>query len=68
MQHTVYTQNPSNILRYVFKEQRWNPKEVIFMAFLIAIEGYSRFLGFIDFYLRDKNPFIWDISTSTKHM
>lgn len=68
MQHQVFTQSPANILHYVFKDQKWNPKEAIFMMLLICVEGYSRFLGVIDFYLRDKNPFIWDISASTKHM
>lgn len=68
MRHQVYTQSPSNILHYVFKDQKWNPKEIIFMMLLILVEGYARFLGAVDFYLRDKNPFIWDISASTKHM
>jgi poly-beta-1,6-N-acetyl-D-glucosamine synthase len=68
MQHEVYTQSSANIMHYVLKSQKWNPKEVIFMFLLITVEGYARFLGLIDFYLRDKNPFIWDISTSTKHM
>jgi len=68
MQHAVYTQSSSNIMHYVLKSQKWSPKEVIFMSLLIFVEGYSRFLGVIDFYLRDKNPFIWDISVSTKHM
>jgi poly-beta-1,6-N-acetyl-D-glucosamine synthase len=68
MQHAVFTQSSKNIMHYVLKSQSWNPKEVIFMSLLILVEGYSRMLGLVDFYLRDKNPFIWDISTSTKHM
>ncbi len=66
--HEVATQSSSRILKYVLQNQKWNPKEIIFMLLLIAIEGYSRFAGMIDFYLRDKNPFIWDISLTTKRM
>lgn len=66
--HEVATQSSSRILKYVLENQKWNPKEIIFMLLLIAIEGYSRFAGMIDFYLRDKNPFIWDISLTTKRM
>ncbi len=68
MRHEVSTQNPSNIINYVLKYQRWSPKEVIYMTMLIGIEGYARFMGMIDYYLKDKNPFIWDISETTKQM
>ncbi|NOG46161.1 MAG: glycosyltransferase [Calditrichaeota bacterium] len=68
MGHHVFTQSSGNIFGYVLKSQKWNPKHIIFMGLLISVEGYSRFMGMIDFYLRDKNPFVWDISKSTKHM
>ena len=68
MGHAVFTQKPTNILKYVIEDQKWTPKALLFTGLLIALEGYARFMGMIDFYLRDKNPFIWDISQSTKHM
>jgi glycosyltransferase involved in cell wall biosynthesis len=68
MQHEVSTQNPSRILKYVLKYQKWSPKEILYMFFLVVIEGYARTMGMIDYYLKDKNPFIWDISKSTKIM
>jgi hypothetical protein len=68
MRHEVSTQNALNIIGYVLKCQRWTPKDVIYMTLLIGIEGFARFRGMIDYYFKDKNPFIWDISTSTKDM
>jgi len=68
MGHTVTTQKGLKILQTTLKLQRWTPREIWFMGWLILIETYSRFMGMIDFYLRDKNPFIWDISLTTKKM
>ncbi len=68
MGHEVFTKKSSNIIRYVLKNMKWTPKEIVFTATLALVEAYSRFMGMFDFYLRDKNPFIWDISKTTKHM
>ncbi len=66
--YQVTTQNPSRIFKMVLKSQKWNIKETFYMVGLISLEGLARFLGMLDFYLRDKNPFIWDISLTTKHV
>jgi poly-beta-1,6-N-acetyl-D-glucosamine synthase len=66
MRHEVSTGKSSSILRYVLKYQRWTPKEVIYMSGLMIIEAYSRLMGLVDYYIKDKNPFIWDIARSTK--
>lgn len=68
MGYKVATARPQNIWHYVLKCQRWSFKEVLYMAALIMVEGYSRFMGRIDYYLKDKNPYIWDIADSTKRM
>ncbi|RMH63268.1 MAG: glycosyltransferase [Calditrichaeota bacterium] len=68
MGHAVYTQKPGNILKYIRRSQQWTPKAMLYTFLLMALEAYARFMGFIDFYLRDKNPFIWDISQSTKNI
>jgi len=67
MGHEVSTQSPKNIFHYVLKHQRWSPKEITYMMILVIIEGYSRFLGMVGYYIKDKNPFIWDIAASTKN-
>ncbi len=66
--HQVATYKPAKILKFVLRQQRWTPKAVIYTGLLIFIEAYARMAGAIDFYLRDKNPFIWDISATTKKM
>ena len=66
--YEVSTQKLGNIFPNVLSTQRWTPKEVLFMLFLMIIEAYSRFMGMFDFYLRDKNPYIWDISETTKQI
>jgi glycosyltransferase involved in cell wall biosynthesis len=68
MGHAVFTQNSSNIFKYVLKSQQWNLRSLIYMSLLMVVEAYSRGMGLIDFYLRDKNPFVWDISKTTKRM
>lgn len=66
MRYRVATSNSCSILKYVFKYQKWTPGETVFMMFLLIIESYSRLLGMFDYYLKDKNPFMWDIATTTK--
>ena len=66
--HKVATMKSGKIWKYVLKSKYKNVKEVFYMLFLILIEAYVRFMGFLDYQFRDKNPFIWDISKSTKNM
>ncbi len=66
--HVVSTLKSSSILRYVIKDMKWNPKHILYMSLLIIVEAYSRALGNQDFHLKDKNPYIWDISKTTKHL
>lgn len=66
--YEVTTLKSSKILKLVLKLHRWTPRETIYMVLLMAIEALARFLGMLDFYLRDKNPFIWDISVTTKEV
>jgi glycosyltransferase involved in cell wall biosynthesis len=68
MGHKVATDNLKKVIRCVWRCHRWSIEETLYMLLLIGIEGYARFLGIVDYYLRDKNPFIWDIATSTKKM
>lgn len=66
--HEVSTKRARGIIKHVFKIVRWTPRGVLYMTSLIIVEILARFLGFVDFYLRDHNPFIWDISATTKKM
>ena len=66
--YKVSTYNSRRIFKYVFKSQKWNLIDSLKMIILIILEGYSRLAGKLSFNLKDKNPFIWDISTSTKRL
>ena len=66
--YRVTSLNTGTIAKLVWQTQRWNPRDMFFTFGLIAIEAVARFVGMLDFYLRDKNPFIWDISHTTKHI
>ncbi len=68
MGYEVNTMDSKKIFSYVLKSQKWNLTDIFKMLFLIVTEAYARFLGKKDFYFRHKNPFIWDISKSTKNL
>ncbi len=58
------TKSSINLLLFKFKLR--NLKELFWLIGGICIEIYARLLGAYDFYISNKNPFVWDIATSTK--
>ncbi len=66
--YRVATFKSTSVLKYVWKDMNWTPRGIVFMLGLMLIEAYSRFVGILNFYLRDKNPFIWEISHTTKQL
>lgn len=65
-QYVVSTLNPVRILASLFDEFAWSPKFILWTLGAIVLEVYGRFLGMIDFYVKKKNPFKWDMATTTK--
>ena len=68
MGYHVATMNSFRIFKYIMRSQKWNPLDMFKMVLLIGFEAYARILGKFDYYFRNKNPFIWDISKSTKEI
>ena len=68
MGYKVASKSGWRMLKLVIRTQRWTPRQMWYMFWLIIIEVYCRLAGAVDFYIRDKNPFIWDISKTTKRM
>lgn len=64
--YAVSTLNPVHILTALFYEMVWSPKYLLWIIGAIVLEVYGRFLGIFDFYIKKKNPFRWDIATTTK--
>lgn len=66
--HEVSTLDSKKILRILIREHSWKPRDTIWTVGAISLEAIGRMLGYYDFYLKKKNPFIWDIASSTKKL
>jgi len=64
--YQVSTSNPIKILSVLLKEHTWNFKNTLWTIGAIALEMTGRILGSYDFYIKKRNPYIWDIAASTK--
>ncbi|MCP4402741.1 MAG: hypothetical protein GY801_36245 [bacterium] len=62
----VSTSGPLGILKVLLPEFSWNLKENMWIVGAVFLEALCRALGAYDFYLKKKNPYIWDIADSTK--
>jgi len=66
--HEVSTSDPKNILRILIQEHSWNLKDTVWTIGAICLEMIGRALGSYDFFVRKKNPYVWDIASSTKRL
>ncbi len=59
----------SGILFKIFRQEiAERPHQIIKLFLVIAMEFYCRQLGNYDFRVKKKNPFTWDIASSTKNL
>jgi len=66
--YEVSTSSPIKIFKFLFQGHTWNPKKIIWTIGAIVLEAIGRLLGYYDYYVKKKNPFVWDISESTKRL
>ncbi len=64
--YEVSTFDPKTILRILMREHSWNLKDTAWTLGAIGLETVGRSFGYYDFYIRKRNPFIWDTAASTK--
>lgn len=64
--YSVSTGSWKNILGPLVRETRWGVRPLFWTLGAIVLEIYSRARGHYDFFVRKRNPFVWDIATSTK--
>lgn len=64
--YQVASQDKAILLNLLKREMQDNPRDIIRIMAVVALEAYCRLLGSWDFFIRGKNPFVWDISHSTK--
>jgi len=66
--YEVSTLDPKKILRMLIQEHTWGFRDSAWTVGAIGLEIIGRALGYYDFHVRKKNPFIWDIASSTKRL
>lgn len=64
--YQVVSQDKGTLISILKQEIRERPQDFIKLTLVVALEVYCRLLGSWDFYIRGKNPFVWEISRSTK--
>jgi poly-beta-1,6-N-acetyl-D-glucosamine synthase len=66
--YKVSSLNFARLLVIVTKTLRPNWRSILWTPLAIFLEVYARLLGVYDFYLAKNNPYIWEISRSTKNL
>jgi len=66
--YSVSTMNCFRIFRLLLGSMKWDPKSVLWTVGAVFLELCGRLLGYFDFYIRKRNPVVWDIATSTKNL
>lgn len=55
-----------NIVKLVFDDFTWSPRNVVWTCGAMVLEAYGRGLGFYDFYIKKDKHYIWNIAETTK--
>ena len=66
--HTVSTTSGTHILGPFVRELKGGGKEYLWGGCAVLLEIIGRTLGYYDYYVKKRNPFIWDIAESTKKL
>ncbi|MFO7896432.1 MAG: glycosyltransferase [Candidatus Cloacimonadales bacterium] len=66
--YRVASQNKQILLGLTRAEFRRAPHQLFWLLGAICLEAYSRWLGWIDYKFKNKNPYKWEIATSTKNL
>lgn len=57
--YPVSTMERKNVYRAILEYLAKNPQNIIHLIKLVIIEVLARILGWIDFYIFNKNPYVW---------
>jgi len=66
LRYTPATRNTGLVLQSILKHLIHNPRTAIFILAAVFLECLSRALGWYDYYIRRRNPYIWKVCLSTK--
>lgn len=62
------TMNYLEVLAMILKDLKLEPRTILYAAGAILLEFTGQLLGFYDYYIRRKNPYIWEIAGTTKEL
>lgn len=65
---TTSARNLMGLLGRLVKETSWSPKKFFWICGAVLLESWGRLLGSYDYRVKKKNPFAWDVATSTKRL
>jgi biofilm PGA synthesis N-glycosyltransferase PgaC len=68
MGYEVSTMKMSKILKVIPRAVGPSLKGLPFLVGAVFLEVYGRFLGAYDFYVKKRNPYVWDMVASTKEV
>lgn len=57
-----------NIVKLIFDDFTWTPRNIVWTFGAMVLEGYGRALGFYDFYIKKDKHYIWNIAETTKNV
>jgi biofilm PGA synthesis N-glycosyltransferase PgaC len=66
--YEVSTMKVTKILKVLPPVIGYSLKKLVFLVAAAFLEVYGRLLGAYDFYVKKRNPYIWDMVTSTKEV
>ncbi|HOD18419.1 MAG TPA: glycosyltransferase [Candidatus Cloacimonadota bacterium] len=66
--YKVASQESGLMLKIFWQELKERPLQIFKLFLAMLMEAYCRILGSYDFYVKKKNPFAWEISSSTKNL
>ncbi len=66
--YRLSTMDSLDILLLTLKSLKFDIKDILYTPGAILLELIGRALGFYDFYIRKRNPYIWDAIRTTKEV
>lgn len=67
-QYQVISQDKSTLGKILMQELASRPQDILKLGMVAALELYCRMLGSWDYHVKKKNPFAWEIASSTKQV
>lgn len=66
--YKLSTLNSLNIMLLTLRGLKLNPKVMLYTSGAVLLEFLGRALGFYDYYIRGRNPFVWEVIKTTKEL